>query len=101
MPNKSKRPGGEGRWLRLSDLIRETLPHLHAVLCSEDDFIELRLMAKADGTTLAILKRYGSDGGPMICFGSGYGAMASLLAIDATVQGGKWRVDKPWSPSVK
>lgn len=84
-----------------SDSLRVTLPHLYGVLADEEDFRGLVLKPKDDGTTLAVLKRYASDGTPEVCFGVGYGVFGCLLAVDRVVQGGRWKPDKPWRPSEK
>lgn len=83
-------------WAEFEESIGERVPHLSAWLNDVDSFNELRLKARDDGTTLAIAKGYGEDGGPLVCFGVGYGVAATLMAIDATMQGGRWRVDVPW-----
>lgn len=101
MAKKSASGRSAERWAELGDEIHQRLPHLYAWLVDEDDFAELRLKARPDGTTLAIAKGYGTDGGPVVCFGSGYGAVGALMAIDATIQGGRWREDKPWSGNKK
>lgn len=67
----------------------------------EERFVELRLKARDDGTTLAIAKGFGPDGGPLVCFGSGYGLVGALIAVDATIQAGRWRDDPPWQPDSK
>lgn len=97
MATKKKRVSGAERYLAVGEQLAAQLPHLFSVLSEEDDFIELRIKAKPDGSTLALLKRFGSDGGPVICFGVGYGAVGSLMAINATVASGNWREDKPWA----
>lgn len=94
----SKKDKRHNRWSELETWFQTKLPHLGAVLANEEDFIELRIKMRFDGTTLGILKRYDSNGGPVVCFGTGYGVVLCLLALDATVQGGNWRVDKPWKP---
>lgn len=99
MARKPRNNSREQVWKTLDDEIHKLLPHLYAVLSATDDFRELRLKARDDGTTLAIAKSYESDGTPIVCFGSGYSVSGALVAIDATIQGGNWKVDKPWSPS--
>lgn len=97
MSKKTKSGQGPERWVRLVDDLRRHLPHGASWWADEESFSELRLKAKADGTILAIAKGYGSDGGPVVCFGSGYGLEGALMALDASIQGGNWRFDKPWS----
>lgn len=89
------------RWVELDDALGRLVPHLSSVLQDEDVFVELRILAREDGSTLTVFKTVGADGGPMVCFGSGYGAVGSLVALDRTVQGGHWRVDKPWDGNKK
>lgn len=96
MPKKSSGNRALERWTEFSDELHRRVPHLSAWYGEEESFSELRIKAKADGTMLAIAKGFGPDGGPVVCFGSGYGLVACLMAIDATIQGGHWRVDKPW-----
>lgn len=101
MRKKSGKPSGQARWKALDKALGDGAPQLASVLRDEADFISLLVKLCDDGTTLAILKRFGSDGGPMVCFGSGYGVAGCLIAIDATIAAGKWRVDKPWSAQSK
>lgn len=89
------------RFALLVESVGTALPHLIAWLDARDEFVELRLKMKPDGTILAIAKGFGVDGGPVVCFGLGYGALGSLLAINASIQGGNWRFDKPWEPPAK
>lgn len=88
-------------WVELGEQLRRMVPHLYSVLSDEENFVELRIKARPDGTTLAVLKKYDMDGGPLVCFGSGYGATGSLIAINSTINSGNWKVDKPWSPESK
>lgn len=98
--NKRKRSGAS-KWTELSGTLQACVPHLQGVLADEEGFIELRLKMRDDMTVLAVLKRYGPDGGPMVCFGSGYGVSGALMAIDGTVNAGDWRVDRPWADRKK
>ncbi len=96
----SRKKGSESllaEWARIHDAFAELFPHLAAVLGDEGDFNGLFLKVQADGTVLAVLKRFDSSGSPMVCFGSGYGAVGALHGVDRTVAGNGWRVDKPWS----
>ena len=86
------------KFTALGAQLQVLVPHLSAVLAAEDEFIELRIKSRPDGSMLVILKRYGDDGGPMVLFANGYGASGVLLATDAAIQGDAWRVDKPWTP---
>jgi hypothetical protein len=85
------------RFVELHDYIKDALPHLYGFLTDEDDFVGLSIKRKADGTFLSLAKGFDSDGGPVVCFGTGYGAIGCLFGIDSTIQAGNWRKDKPWN----
>lgn len=101
MSKKSGKPTRAEQWAAFDEKLRGAVPHLSAWWDDADEFVEIRVKARPDGTYLAVAKGYGSDGGPVVCFGVGYGVSAALMAIDSTIQGGSWRVDKPWSPPSK
>lgn len=88
-------------WVEFNEEFTARVPHLAAWFGDTLAFVELRLMARDDGTTLAVAKGYDSDGGPVVCFGVGYGLVAAVMAIDATMNGGRWRVDTPWEAKKK
>lgn len=96
MSDKRTQNGRSHNWVELSDSIKTGCPQLVAWYNTTDDFQELRFKARDDGTILAIAKGYGADGGPIVCFGVGYDVPAACLAINASIAGGHWRVDKPW-----
>ena len=95
--NRKKRSSGE-RFAKLGIELGDAVPHFYGYSEDPDQFIELRIKLRGDGSYLAILKGYGSDGTPLVCFGVGYGVAGALMAINATVAGGHWRVDKPYEP---
>jgi hypothetical protein len=101
MQQKNKKRTQAERYAWVHDKLQEMVPHVFSFLMDEDDFVELRIKKQADGSCLAIAKGYDSDGSPVVCFGGGYGYVGALMAIDATIQGGNWRADKPWNPSKK
>lgn len=100
MPEKSSKNPAEERWIQLVDSCKQTIPSLASWWGKEEEFNRLQVMARDDGTMLAIAKSFGSDGGPMVAFGSGYGVVGALVALDRTIQGGHWKIDEPWEPSV-
>lgn len=85
------------KWQASEKSLLLLFPHIMGVAVKEAEFIELRLKARDDGSTLAIIKQYGEDGGPLVAFGVGYGVTLALMALDKTLQGGHWRIDKPWN----
>lgn len=84
--------------MALDESLRSLVPHLHAWLTSEEDVVGLHVKHQPDGTFLAIAKGYDEAGGPIVCFGGGYGFFGALLTLDAALQGNRWRVDRPWQP---
>lgn len=98
MVTKKRFENNADRWLHVDEALRDALPQLMSVLGSEDQFISLHIKLKEDRTTLGVLKRYGPDGGPTVCFGSGYGVSGCFVALEGSVAAGSWRPDKPWSP---
>jgi hypothetical protein len=85
----------------LDEQFKVALPQLRSVLLDEEDFIGLNIKNKADGSTLAVVKRYDADGTPMVCFGVGYGFFGALYGANQAIQGNNWRVDKPWRPAAQ
>lgn len=99
MSNRGNSPAE--RWVATSDGLREAFPHLSAWYNDVDEFLELRIKAREDSTYLAIAKGVDGKGGPVVCFGVGYDVAGALMSVDATIQGGHWKVDKPWSAKGK
>jgi hypothetical protein len=83
----------------LGTSLKKAVPHFYAWSEEIQDFREIRFKVKDDGTMLVIAKGYLPDGGLSVCFGVGYGFAGGLLGIDATINGGHWKVDKPWRPT--
>lgn len=101
MSHKKKKNSKVEQWIRFDGALGEYLPHVQAWWGDPEAFLKLQVNAREDGTCLAIAKGYSSDGTPVVCFGSGYGVAGALMALDATLQGGRWRPDKPWPASGK
>jgi len=85
----------------LDRVLSRLIPHFASYYKDEDEFIDVKVKLMADGTTLVIAKKYSDDGSPMVLFGAGYGFVGSLIAADASMQGDRWKVDKPWSAKDK
>lgn len=97
MSSPTPRKSIQDAWVETDKQLRRLFPHLAAWYNSTDEFDRLTIMLRDDGTHLAIGKGYGDDGGPIVCFGGGYGLAAALMSIDKTIQAGNWKVDKPYS----
>ena len=97
MASSKKRHRDAGsRLIQVEKVIGEAVPSFANFLSDEEGFREVRFKMKDDGTFLVILKGYFSDGGLSVCFAVGYGFSGALLAVDSVIQGGPWKVDKPW-----
>ena len=90
---------GPERIVALASALSDSLPRTSAWFTDETDFRELRLKLLQDGSTMAIAKGYGSDGGEVVAFGVGYGVVGALMAIEGTIAGSHWKQDIPWSGS--
>jgi hypothetical protein len=101
MPTRKKKETETERWMRLSTLFSREFPQLMSFLTDPENFLEVRIKFRPDGTYLLILKGYGDDGGPIVCFGVGYDVILSMLAVEKTIAGNGWRPDKPWNPNGK
>lgn len=84
------------RWTREVERLQAAFPQVTAFWDSREDFRELRLKARDDGTILAIAKAYGPDGTPMVAFGTGYDIVSCLMGLEGTLASSRWRVDKPY-----
>lgn len=98
MPKKKSENKQMDRWQQVDAFLRLQIPHFMAWQGSQADFNSVKFLARDDGTTLAVAKGYAADGSPVVCFGVGYGMVMALMALDGTMQGDGWRVDRPWSP---
>ncbi len=100
---RKKRSGSspKERWLQLDRSFQAEVPQVASVFAAEDDFLSILIKHQDDGSCLAVIKRFGPDGAPMVAFGGGYGVAGALMALDATIAGNRWRVDKPWSSKRK
>lgn len=87
---------GIERWLAVEQILLANVPQLSAVLGSEEAFISLYVKIRDDRTMLAVLKRYGSDGGMLVCFGTGYGVAGCFMGLEGSIAANKWKVDEPW-----
>lgn len=80
----------------LDEELRAYLPHLVSWWSKEEEVRGVSVKARPDGGFLAVAKGYESDGSEIVAFGLGFGVIGSLMALDMTLQGGNWKVDKPW-----
>lgn len=101
MATKKQNSRQVDRWTALNEALRASVPQVSAVLADEEDFVGVRFVLRSDRTVLGVLKRYGPDGGVLVCFGSGYGVAGAFVSLEGSVAAGHWKVDKPWEPSGK
>lgn len=84
--------------LEVHELFQEHFEQLYRWLTVSGDAVELRVKVRDDGTWIAIAKGFGDDGGPIVCFGSGYDALSAVQGVEGAIRANKWRPDKPWAP---
>lgn len=99
MPTSNSHNSRMQQWVELSEQLQSRLSHAFSFWSDAEGFAELRVKAREDGTILAIAKGFDAAGGPVVCFGSGFDVSSCLMALDASIQGNNWRIDKPWSES--
>ncbi len=95
----SKRKGKNSQmslWTDFEDAMLKATPRLLALAEDANRFREFRIKLREDGTYLVIVKGIADDGANIVCFGVGYGFVLGLLAVDKTIEGNHWRVDKPY-----
>lgn len=66
------------------------------VFDNPEDFHSIRIYNRGPQDVLTVVKRFGSDGGVEVLFGSGVDFVSSLLSASAACKNGRWRVDKPY-----
>lgn len=64
------------------------------------DLVSLRITFRGEGDYLAVAKRYGSDGGLEVLFGSGHTWYGCLGGLETAMEQSKWRQDK-WNKGGK
>lgn len=101
MPKNLGKGTKQAQWSRFHGKVKGEIPTVVGWFDDRDDFRELRLKARDDGTILAVAKGYDSNGGMVVSFGVGYDVVTSLMALDGVIQSGAWRVDKPWPANGK
>lgn len=96
MPRSKSSSSVVAEFTRIHEEFSGLFPHVSAIFGDAAEFNGLVLKVRDDGTVLAVLKAFGSDGAPIVCFGTGYGPVGALHGLDRSVQGGSWKKDKPW-----
>lgn len=94
MSTKSEKDTSTARWVASDQWFRDNFPQISAVVDRGSEFRFLRISTGKDGTTMAVLGVTNRGGTAVVCFGSGYGFMMSLMALEGTVAAGDWRLDK-------
>lgn len=101
MSKANKRMTEAERFVALDAAFQQLLPAFYGVLCDEENFTSFLVKAKPDGTVISVVKQFGGDGGPMVVFGTGYGAIGALMGVEASIRADAWRPDTPWKGSGK
>lgn len=64
----------------------------------EGDALSLTLKCRGAGDWIAVAKRVGADGATEVIFATGFDFVSCFLALNGSMAGNRWRVDKPWVP---
>lgn len=74
--------------------------NLYHWLCKRPhDLKSLKVVARDDGTFLAILVAWDEVGACIVCFGSGATFLLALHGLGQSIAANRWREDKPWQPT--
>lgn len=81
--------------------MQKAVPQLNSWLTGKnaEDFDRITIRQRAPGDWIVIVKAYGDDGGPIVCFGQGFDFVEAFRAANGAVARGGWRPDKPWKPA--
>lgn len=66
---------------------------------AEDDAVSVTFKCRGPGDWIGVCKRVGDDGGPEVVFGTAFDFVSCVMAVNAAMQGNRWKVDRPWAPS--
>jgi hypothetical protein len=93
----ARRKSTRGSYGRAEDALRDGLPQLAAWLSGprRADFVRLVLRQRGEHDWVSVLSAYDDAGAPVVCFGSGFDAVAALLGLEGAVAAGNWRPDRP------
>lgn len=96
---RAKGRGRQEPFIGLYNALVDSAGNLAAVVAyHSEDFVDLRVKQRGEGDWLGIVKRYGSDGGLEVCFGTGHDFVSCLLGLNGAMANDRWKPDKPWSP---
>lgn len=65
----------------------------------ESSAVSLSFRCRGPGDWIGVCKRQGDGDEPEVVFGSAFDFVSAVVAVNAAMQAGKWRVDEPWTPS--
>jgi len=83
----------------LERALRDAVPALASLLVRADqDLVGLNVRVRSEGDVIVVVKRLGPDGGPQVCFGSGYDVCGALVSANGAIHANRWQEDIPWTP---
>jgi len=92
LPKSSK----AAQFLEFHEFIMGYFPQVYSVLTDSERFQDIRFYFRGDDGYLGVLKGYSSDGGPVVCFGSGYDVLSCFFSLEGSVAADAWKIDKPY-----
>jgi hypothetical protein len=85
-------------YLELERGLYGKLPQLRGLaLANEEDFTSLLIKHRGPMDWIVVAKKTGDDGGPLVCFGTGFDLVGALLGLEGTLASDRWRVDAPYN----
>lgn len=91
--NKTEWKGHDADALLMA-VARDRLTNLYAFVRDDEAFRGITITCKGERAYLAVLKRFGDDGTPEVCFASGINFWDLFLGMNAALSKGDWRTDK-------
>lgn len=86
-------------YTRLDSTLRSVLVQIFSMVDGQGhDLVGINVKKRGEQDWIVVIKAYGADGGPIVCFGNGFDISGGLLAAEGAVAAERWREDKPWQP---
>lgn len=96
MTKRKTRNSHEQRYNQASTELARLFPQVYGVVQTNiADFDSLRLYQRGEDDFLGVLKKFDSDGTPVVLFGVGVDFVTVMLSIEAAISANRWRTDKP------
>lgn len=88
---------GKSPYVRLEAALQSATPQVYNLYRGDAlDFVSLSVRHRGANDFIAVLRSLDEDGGPIVCFGTGFDYVGALLGLEGAVMGNRWRKDEPW-----